>query len=610
MTRSLKDRLLVSYLTLILLALVLPGLFMSIGLRSHELSGLQAQLTNQALLARDTAGRALAHKGADGPPQAVADRLKADSGSRVTLIDASGRVVADSDRPASEMETHLGRFEVDEALAGKIGFDTRLSRTLGVEMLYAAVPVYENPDAEEMGGGTVAGVVRFSRPLRQADQALFSLWKTLSLTMIGSGLLGILISLRLSENFTESIREVTWVAARIGSGDYSRRVFPRENDEIGQLGSAVNRMAETIEATLGELKGQKERLEAILRNLRTGVAFVDAAGAVLLFNPAFTRLIGVSVPSGRSHWEAFQNYELSDLVETVRVTGQASNREVVIHRPGEHPGSNSTDHRLRVQILPFQGSGDLLLVVDDLTELRRLERIRAELVASVSHELRTPVTSIKGFAETLLEDGLEDKKQALEFLGIIDKEAGRLARLIEDLLQLSKLESGQLELRMAPLDIAVFLDEVLSKVRPRAEKAGIGLRLEAGPGIVVQADSDRLEQVILNLLDNSFKHTPSGGLVTVTAETALESERPEPVLTAHIVVRDTGSGIPREDLSRIFERFYRVDPARSRRTGGSGLGLAIAKHLVESHGGQISVDSQPGRGARFTVTLPVGGVSG
>ncbi len=595
MTRSLKDNLLLTYLGLVLLALALPGLYLTFGLRAHEIDGMRGQLTSQALLAAGTVGRAIVIDGTvgrdEGSPaaQELVSRLKAASGSRVTLIDTSGRVLADSDRPAAEMENHSDRPEVAEALAGRTGSASRLSRTTGLETLYVASPVTESP------GARVAGVIRFSRPLREVEASLFGLWKTLALTMAGAGLLAVLISLRLAGNFTDPIREVTWVANRIGEGDYSRRVFPRQDDETGQLGSAVNRMAETIEATMGELKGEKELLEAILGSLRAGVAFLGPQGTLRWSNPAFSELLDIAVPPGRSHWEVLQNYELSDLIERVRSSGNPETREFVLHQSGDRHQAGPHDHRLKVQIIPVRESGGLLLVVDDLTEVRRLEKVRAELVASVSHELRTPVTSIKGFAETLLEDGLEDKPQALEFLAIVDKEAGRLARLIEDLLQLSKLESGALEMRLARLEIGPFLAQVLSKVRPQAEKMGIALGLESQSGIWVEADSDRLEQVFLNLLDNALKHTPAGGSVRLAAR----RERN----WAEITVEDTGSGIPREALERIFERFYRVDPARSRKTGGSGLGLAIAKHLVEAQAGRITVESPPGQGAKFTITF-------
>lgn len=587
MIRSLRDKLLISYLGLVLLALALPGIYLTFGLRSYELSGMRDQMTSQALLAAETAGRAARDA---SEAQALAGRFKTASGSSVTLIDPTGRVVADSDRIAGEMDSHSDRPEVIEALAGRIGSAARLSRTTGLETHYVAVPI-------RFDNGPILGAIRFSRPLREVERSLFGLWKTLALTALATGLLGVLISLRLAESLTDPVREVAWVATRIGEGDYSRRVFPGQDDEVGHLGSAVNRMAETIEATVGELKGQKDRLEAVLGGLRTGVAFLGSDGTLLLSNPAFSELLDIVVPSGRSHWEVLQNYELSDLIERARPSGQGETRELILRQSGDRHQSIPHDRRLKVQILPVRESGGLLLVVDDLTEIRRLERVRAELVASVSHELRTPVTSIKGFSETLLEDGIEDKTQALEFLAIIDKEAGRLARLIEDLLQLSKLESGALEMRMAPLEIGPFLTQVLAKVRPQAEKLGITLGFESDPGIWIEADADRLEQVFLNLLDNALKHTPVGGSVRLAAGLARG--------WAEITVEDTGSGIPREALDRIFERFYRVDPARSRKTGGSGLGLAIARHLVEAHGGRITVESPLGQGARFTMVLPL-----
>ncbi len=386
------------------------------------------------------------------------------------------------------------------------------------------------------------------------------------------------------------------IASHQRFGSPERRDLFLRQDEIGELARRMEEMGLAYRATIRDLLMEKEKVDAILTSMSEGVVAVDQAGRVVLMNRAAIGMAGITAIDvlGKHLVEVIRSHELETAVRKVLSSGEAVTREIklVPHSP----------RLLVAQVLPHHGDDRVVgavLVMRDVTELRQLEQLRSQFVANVSHELRTPLTSIKGFLETLLDGALEDPQATRRFLGIIAGETARLQRLIDDLLQLAWVEGRHH--REQPLETA-NLDDVVGRVlvllTPLAQEKGVGLATNVPSDVPAAAISeDLLERVLMNLVDNGLKYTPAGGAVTIRAG-MLGS-------LLEVQVRDTGIGIPPEHLPRIFERFYRVDKARSRRMGGTGLGLAIVKHIVEAHGGTIRVESKEGQGSTFTFTLPV-----
>lgn len=406
---------------------------------------------------------------------------------------------------------------------------------------------------------------------------------------------GILV-LVLARGLTRPLSEITETARQLIKGNWNAVVKYPPSDEIGEVACALNCLSRQVRESVDALEESKGRLEALLEHMSSGVMLVDCEGKMVLVNLAAEVILGICEADalGRSQVEVTQNYPLSQLISEVLQNWQPQRREISLFYPRERI--------LDVTAAPVFGEGremsGVVVVLYDLTATRQLERMRADFMANVSHELKTPVTSIKGFAETLLEGALYNHRAAEEFLHIIDQEADRLARLINDLLELSKIEFRELKPRLVSLELTAEIKEIVDLIRPRFRKKGLELHAELpDEPAFVQADPDLFQQVLVNLLDNSLKYTPNGGQVRVRLLSG-----PDEVVA---VVEDTGVGIPAADLPRIFERFYRVDKARSRKLGGTGLGLAIVKHVVKAHGGRVWAESKQGRGSSFYFSLPV-----
>ena len=514
---------------------------------------------------------------AQGGWQGAVDSLEARLALRVTVVAADGRVLADSRGRAADMENHAERPEVAAALTGRAGSDVRRSETLDEPYLYAAVPF-------ESGG---AAVLRLAVPmgmLRHLENAL----ARLSLASAALTLVACLLVLGyVSERFAARLRRLGDVARAIGRGD--RRVRAEDgSDDLGRLGSALNDMRDELDARLTALQQERDAREAILAHMSDGVALVDAQDRVFHVNHRMTALLDAIVrPVPGTPLSAFTRVpELLDMVELARREQRALEREL-------KPWTTRTGPA-RAAATPL-GDGVVLLVLHDLSESEALQRLRQDLVANVSHELRTPITSLRGYAETLLEGGLDDAENRERFVRVIRDQAVQLQTLVEDLLSLAEMERPDVTLRREPLDLRALAAESVSLFRDTAGRAGLGLVLLPGPAAEVVGDRVRLAQVVANLVENAIKYTERG---QVEVSVGVDGER------AWLEVADTGPGIPAEDQPRVFERFYRVDKARSRAQGGTGLGLAIVKHAVALHGGSIGLTSVVGQGSRFRVELP------
>ena len=516
--------------------------------------------------------------------QAFADSLDARFGLRATIIDGSGVVLADSRAHAAGMENHAGRVEVRAALAGRVGFGVRRSATVGQEFLYCAVPL-----APPVNG---AAVMRLAEPLVVVGRLSDTLARVSTAAAALALLASVLVLASVTRRFAKRLESLRAIARRIGEGDADARAPEVPRDDLGQLGRALNEMRGQLESRLETLRRERDDRERILAHMSDGVALLDGADHIVHVNHRFAELLDAAWrPEPGVPFASYARIpELIELLTESRRQGRTLEREL---KPWATRAGSA-----RATVTPLGGAPPepVLVVLHDLSESEAVQRMRQDFVANVSHELRTPLTTLRGYAETLLEGGLDDTEHREEFVRSMRDGAMRLQALVEDLLALAELERPDAALRREPLDLRALAAEHVDHVRGAAERAGLELVLEPGPPVNLSGDRVRLAQVLANLLDNAVKYTERGS-VRVTLGVANGR--------AWCEVRDTGPGIPARDLPRVFERFYRVDKARSREKGGTGLGLSIVKHALAQHGGEVSVVSRVGVGTTFRFEVPV-----
>ncbi len=533
--------------------------------------------------------------------QEMARDLSSRASARVTLVIADGTVIADSavrDADLSAVENHRSRPEIQQALATGQGQDVRASHTTGERTMYRAVVLTQPHEAQPV-------VVRVGLPMILLDREISKLEQSLVLALGIAFLVALSLNIWLAHSITKPLSDIASAAQQLASGHQTTPIKTTARDEVGLLAAALNHMADQLHAKIDELSEDRAQLLAVLTSMVEGVMVLDYRGHVLQINPALERMFGVSrmEARGRPCAELFRHQPLNDLVDTILRSRANHEDEIVLPLTGRC---------LQIEASVAGGERDneacVVLVFHDITELRRLEKIRKDFVANVSHELRTPLTSIKGYVEALLDGAKDDPAASAKFLDIILKQSDRLNLILEDLLELSKIESGRVSFKEEPLDVRSVIERTLSMIKPLADKKGHRLVSFVDDKLPpVAGDEDRLVQVLTNLLDNAVKYTPAGGTITVGAKLLPEVGIAESTgRTIELSVADTGIGIPEQDRPRVFERFYRVDKARSRELGGTGLGLAIVKHIVEGHGGQVWVEANRPQGSRFVVRLPVG----
>ena len=576
-------RLMAALAGLVVLGVFVAGIAAERGLRAAE-----EQRALQALREHADVAAAQLCPLAQGPEQresqdARCDRLGEALRTRVTLIAPDGSLLGDSwvgaERLAS-IESHAQRPEVHEALAGRAGSAVRRSSTTGRELHYLALPC---------AGG---GAVRVASEVALETVSISALRTQLAL----AGGLGLLVATGaawlLSRYAFGPIREMRRVAASIAEGHLDGRLPTSAGDELSPIAGAINQLAEQLRLRLEEVTQEKEQLRAVLEGMVEGVLVVDAKGSVLLANSRlreFYDLTGDLV--GCPYVEVVRDSAVDEALRETAESDATVTRQLRVGR--------AVPRTLQIQAVRFPGSGaraGSVAVFHDISELARLEEVRRDFVANASHELRTPLAAIRGFAETLLDSPTLTDAERRSYLEIIDRHAQRLAHIVHDLLELSTVERGRLRLEPVEVDVGQLIDSLIRDTRPRLRERRLEIGYSAQGKALAFADPRALEQVLINLLDNAMKYTEPGGRIELIVEEAGPKLR--------VRVRDTGIGIPEEDLGRIFERFYRVDKARSRALGGTGLGLAIVKHLVQSLGGEISVASRLGEGSTFTFTLP------
>ena len=593
MRLGIRAKLFAAPLIIFIAVIVVAGPYLERRLRASLEQRIATELLRQARTAREfvrLAPSSLAPTpGSEPTPQPpsltadeIADRLGAALAHRVTIIAHDGTVVGDSDLSPSELatvENHGNRPEVGTALAKGEGSSQRYSTTLHTDMRYTAV-------AFEHSGGV--GVVRVAKPLAEIDAAVAGLrWMLLVAGLIGL-LAAAVVAWISSQLLSRALRMLAGSARAIAAGGNNRRrIEVTSKDELGAMAGSLNRMAEEIESTVSALAGERARFEAVLDSMTGAVIALDSAKRISMVNPAARELLGVGPDyRGRSLAELIRVPALLTLVSAARVGDDASGEvEVALG-----------DRQVVARLAPRSDGQGWVLVVHDVTALRRLETVRRDFVANVSHELRTPVSIIRANAETLIDGGADDLAYRPKLLDATLRNAKRLGTIIDELLTLSRLEAGRFELDRERVSVAEVAASAVESVVAAARARGTEISLAVADDLEVAADAEVLEEVLINLVDNAVKHTPAGTRVDLAARGDNGSVR--------IEVRDDGTGIDRRHRERVFERFYRVDPGRSREVGGTGLGLSIVKHMVDAMGGRVGVSANHPKGAIFWLELP------
>ena len=580
MFKSIQWRIAGVYILLIVVSIGILGIFITNLARNTQLNELRSHLEREARITAEAAFPAFLEN--TGTLDVLAKQLGQDTGSRITIIAPDGTVMGDSDEDPAEMENHANRIEVKEALATGMGESTRFSTTLGEQMMYVAVPIEHN--------GTVIGVARVALSMATVQRTVGRVTLTIILTVVVTVVLAAILAILLARFTTKPIREVTAASKRIASGELAQKIPVRSSDETGQLARAFNEMSTMLDDLVGKISTEKTRMATVLSSMTDAIIMTGPEGVVTLVNPAAEKMFSIreSDITGRSLIEAVRDHEVDVLLKSSLKTHdiQTSQYETGV--------SKRFVRAVAIPITQAELEGALILF-QDLTELRSLQTMRRELIGNISHDLRTPMAGIKAMAETLREGAIEDRKISMDFLTRIDAEIDRMAQMVAELTELSRIETGQAGFDMIILNLNIPVKEAVTQMSPVAQRQGVTIEVnltENLPG--VKADKDRIRQTIVNLIHNAIKFNRPGGKVTVSSTFNTHS--------VTVSVADTGIGISKEDLPHVFERFYKADKARTK--GGSGLGLAIAKHTIQVHGGTLQAHSEEGKGSIFSFSLP------
>ena len=510
------------------------------------------------------------------PPDypAIAREASEAADARATIIDSQGHVLADSEANPPDMENHATRPEFIAALHGQVGENSRTSRTVGIDFLYVAAPI---PN----------GAVRLAYPLSAINEVNAEVTTYLLRASLLAVVIAAILAFLASRSISRRLRAIMHFSEKIAAGDLTARVDAGDSsDEIAMVATALDRTARRLEQSFRALDTSRKELEAVLNSMREGVIATGVDGRVIWANRRMQELVPSGVRIGAPLVETLRDPDLLRAAEDAAHSGAAHTERVTWASAGKS---------FSVTAAPMPGGG-VVAVLYDLSEIERLEKTRRDFIANVSHELRTPLTSIQGYTETLLDALPSDPAMTLDFLEIIRKNAARMSRLTEDLLTLARVESGEQSFRFEAVPAASLLTDAAETLRELVRSRGAELRIVETVNEIVQADRDTIHQVFVNLVDNAVKYAP-GTEVQLGARLQEKS--------VEFFVRDFGPGIGSEHLPRLFERFYRVDKARSRESGGTGLGLAIVKHIVRKHGGSVSASSAVNRGSEFVFSLPL-----
>ena len=583
MFRSIQWRITIWFVLLVIVSMAALGVYLTNSARTSELNNLRSELENEAMITAEASLSSFGEQNETGNLDVLAKKLGSQIGARVTIITRDGTVLGDSHEDPSTMENHATRPEVREALASGLGESTRYSTTLGEKMMYVAVPIIDNDK--------VLGMARVALPLTQVQGSVNRVIISIVVAMAITAVLVILAAWLIARMTTRPIRELTRASQKIASGEFGHRISVGTKDESGQLAHAFNEMSANLKRSVETISEDRARLTSILDNMADGVILTDIEGNIVLTNKAAQRLFGIRGENAKAKplIEVVREHELNDILKSCLETG----REQIAQFDS---GTSNKFLRAIAILIDRERQGGALVLVQDLTELKGLQTMRRELVGNISHEFRTPLAGIKAMVETLQGGAIDDQTAASDFLGRIEAEVDRLAQLVAELTELSRIETGRVELELEPVNLNLLVEEVITQLKPQAERQGLSLKNELAADLpLVQAHKERIRQVIVNLMHNAIKFNRPGGSVSAATKRFED--------TVVIEISDTGTGIANDDLPRIFERFYKAD--RSRAGQGTGMGLAIAKHIVEAHGGEIRAQSEEGKGSTFSFSLPI-----
>jgi len=586
---SLRWKLTTSHLLLVVFSLAVAAAYLAPAFVQLQTDNYERAILNQARMAAHMIERYQADDQSLTLAQldALAIRLAWRNEVYIGVKDADGRPPATSRWATSGAAGPLPPEVAAAQRGGAAPVAVRYDPVFHETRLFAAAPIVSN--------GHVTGAVQVSVPHMWVRAMLNRVWGALGTALLLGAAAAWLLGAWRARALSAPVQELALTAQRIAAGDLASRATVASRDEIGHLAAAFNVMAEQLRQKLDALTEERTKIEAIVSSMSDAVVATDGAGRLLLLNGAARDLLGLRPDDvGRQAADLLGDHAVWRALDRTARRGTDAAEEFTL-------GSGGNERLLHLNATPLRAVGGrnagAVAVVRDVTDLRRAERLRRDLIANVSHELRTPLTSIKGFTETLLAGAWADEQTCRRFLTIIDTEATRLMTLVDDLMALSRLESRAEPMELGPVRLDALLEEAAGRLRPQAAQSRITLRTSLAGEMIVTADGDRLLQVFTNLIDNAIKFTPEGGTVDVGVK--------QDGADAVVSVADSGRGIPPDDLPRIFDRFYRVERSRSREAGGTGLGLAIAKHIVEAHGGGITVTSRPGAGSTFSVALPL-----
>ncbi len=578
MKRNLFLKIFISYLVIIFFSFLVLNIFIKDEIRKVMTDKIEGELLTYAELIDLSSA------------QEMSDQLRQIakiSGARVTLVDAQGKVFADSEKEIAQLENHFSRPEIQEArLRGK-GKSIRFSQSLRVDMLYVAVPIKTKTQT--------TGYVRLARPLHDVQSLVEKVYQKILLAICIVAIISLLVALYISYRLAAPIRAMEKFTERLRLGETSGNIILHTSDETKKLANNINYLVDELQNKIRLANEEKSKLMTALTSINEGVLILNADEKIEFVSPSLANILTGQYGDivGKTLMEAFRNVELQKVFQKFKQSQDTVSSEITLGKIDPVIMSVSIS---KVHGYPGEEKG--MVVFHDVTRLKKLERIRTDFIANVTHEIRTPLTAIIGYLETLQSGAIHQVEDAQRFVDIMLKQAQRLNRLVEDLMTISRIELGEVKFLFED----VYLPDVISGVIPLLEaKAAVkNIRIEnhvPEKMLPVRGDRDRLNQVFVNVLDNAVKFTPEGGSVTISGE-----EKNGSIV---VIIADTGTGIPREEIQRLGERFYRVDKTRSRDLGGTGLGLSIVKHLMLAHGGKMEIESQLGRGTKVSLFFPI-----
>jgi len=582
MFRSIRWRIALPFIGLILIVMLGLGIYLSYYLRHIQTNRLENSMYSQALVMSESLASQLDPQSDVDDTAALIQQWSNLLGARLTLISPDGTVVADSHEDPSKMENHFNRPEVKAAFEQSSGMSIRYSQTLGMRMLYVALPITVNQQ--------ILGVIRIALPVEQIDKSITQLQKVIIIGILIFSALSIVIASIIAERTTRPIRQLTSAVQKFSTEEFDQGLLESKQDEIGRLTQAFVNVSTQLQDQISSLKVERSKFAAVLEQMNDGVLIVDEKSQIQLINPAAELMFNITATDviEQSLAISIRNHKIIELWRVARASSTTQSMTLDL---------SSLSLILQGTAIPLDEPlpGSTLMIFQDLTNIRRLETIRRDFISNISHELRTPLASLKALTETLLAGALEDPPASRKFLERMETEVDSLTLMVQELVELSRIESGKVPLHLQPIAPANLLQIAMDRLGLQAERAGHTINLILNADVPqVLCDQHRIEQVLVNLLHNAIKFTPQGGEINLTARKVDSS--------VQFSVSDTGVGIPADDIPRIFERFFKSDRARSE--SGTGLGLAIARHLVEAHHGRIWAESVEGQGSTFYFTLP------